>query len=116
MRWLLIAVMTCVSVLAQVNMKVTSPQLPTSYAAAVELGLFKAVLLVGRVGVTSGASLLLTWYTYKFFGFLELLVASSLTYIVAMFVARFAFEEPITWLRAVGVLLVSGGVTLFFIK
>jgi drug/metabolite transporter (DMT)-like permease len=116
MRWVLMAVLACVAVLAQFNMKVTSPLLPTSYQQAADLGFFRAVLLVMRVGFTSGMSLLLTWYTYKYFGFLELLVASSLTYVLGVFVARFFFAEPITWARIGGVILVTGGVSLFFVK
>ena len=116
MRWVLVALMAFASVLAQVNLKVTSPLLPLSYAQAVELGLVRAALLVGRVGATSGLALLLTWYTYKYFGFLELFVASSVTYVLAVIVARGVFEEPITWSRIGGVMLVACGVGLFFVK
>lgn len=116
MRWVLVAAMAFVSVLAQVNLKVTSPHLPLSYAQAVELGLFKAVYLVARVGLTSGMALLLTWYTYKYFGFLELFVASSVTYVLAVFVARVFLDEPLTWTRIGGCVLVSAGIGLFFVK
>jgi len=116
MRWVLVTVMALVSVLAQVNLKVTAPHLPTSWDAAVELGLVRAAVLVGRVGFTSGLSLLLTWYTYKYFGFLELMIASATTYVLAVFVARVFFEEPLTLARLGGVVLVTAGVTLFFFE
>jgi drug/metabolite transporter (DMT)-like permease len=116
MRWVLVAVMAVTSVLAQVNLKVTASQLPVSWEQAMDLGLLRAALLVMRVGATSGASLLLTWYTYKYFGFLELFIASATTYVLAVFVARGFFQEPITWARLGGVVLVTAGVTLFFVK
>jgi hypothetical protein len=116
MRWFLVALMAFASVLAQVNLKVTSPHLPLSWAQAQELGLLRAALLVGRVGATSGLALLLTWYTYKYFGFLELFVASSVTYVLAVVVARGVFDEPITLPRIGGIVLVTCGVGLFFIK
>jgi drug/metabolite transporter (DMT)-like permease len=66
--------------------------------------------------VFSGTALLLTWYTYRQFGFLELFVASSLTYIFAVAASYAVFHEPITWVRIVAVALVASGVSLFFIK
>ncbi|HLV68849.1 MAG TPA: hypothetical protein VKY73_23695 [Polyangiaceae bacterium] len=116
MRWFLVLLMALASVTSQVNLKLTSARLPLSYAQAVELGLGNAVTLLLRAGSLAGIALLLTWYTYKYFGFLELFVASSLTYILAVLVGRMVFEEPITWTRIGGVALVACGVGLFFVK
>lgn len=116
MRWLLVLLMALASIAAQVNLKLTSSALPLSWAQAADLGLAKAFLLVLRAGLLSGLALLLTWYTYKYFGFLELFVASSVTYVLAVFVGRMVFDEPITWARLGGVALVACGVGLFFVK
>jgi drug/metabolite transporter (DMT)-like permease len=108
--------MACASIAAQINLKLSSGELPVSLKSAEALGFARAAWLIGRAGALSGTALLLTWYTYRHFGFLELFVASSLTYIFAVAASYFVFHEAITWLRLVAVLLVAGGVSLFFIK
>jgi len=108
--------MACASVLAQVNLKLTSSELPTSLKSAEMLGFARAAWLIGRAACLSGTTLLLTWYTYRHFGFLELFVASSLTYIFAVAASYYVFDEPLSWIRIVAVLLVAGGVSLFFVK
>lgn len=116
MRWLLVLAMACASIAAQINLKLSSSELPTSLKSAEALGFARAAWLIGRTGVFSGTALLLTWYTYRQFGFLELFVASSLTYIFAVAASYAVFHEPITWVRIVAVALVASGVSLFFIK
>lgn len=116
MRWILVALMAFASVAAQANLKATSPRLPLSLAQASDLGLLHTLLLLLRAGSLSGITLLLTWYGYKYFGFLELFVASAVTYVLAVFVGHYAFGESITWPRAGGVALVTLGVGLFFLK
>jgi hypothetical protein len=116
MRWILVLLMAFASVAAQINLKVTSPRLPTSIAQAIDLGLLRAILLVLRAGSLSGITLVITWYAYKYFGFLELWVASALTYVVAVVAGHYVFAEQITWPRIGGVALVTLGVGLFFVK
>ena len=116
MRWLLVLVIAFTSVAAQVNLKVTSPKLPLSLAQAAALGIPQSLWLVVRAGSLSGMTLLLTWYTYKYFGFIELWVASSLSYVVAFAAGYFLFGEMVTWARIGGVVLVGLGVGLFFVK
>jgi hypothetical protein len=108
--------MACASIAAQINLKATSSELPVSWKSAEALGLVRAAWLIGRAGVLSGTTLLLTWYTYRHFGFLELWVASSLTYVLAVFASYYVFHEPVTWIRVLAVALVAGGVSLFFVK
>jgi drug/metabolite transporter (DMT)-like permease len=116
MRWLLVLLLACSSVVAQINLKSTAPHLPLSWAQATELGLGHAALLILRAGGLSGLTLLLTWYSYKYFGFLELFVATGLTYVLAVVVSYYLFHEVLTWQRVGGVTLVACGVGLFFIK
>jgi multidrug transporter EmrE-like cation transporter len=116
MRWLLILLLACFSVTAQINLKVTSPLLPVNWQQAAALGVLRSGLLVVRAGAFSGMTLMTTWYSYKYFGFLELFVATGLTYILAVAVSYFWFAEPITWLRICGVAAIAGGVGLFFAK
>jgi drug/metabolite transporter (DMT)-like permease len=116
MRLMLVVLMACVSVLAQVNLKVTSPQLPLTFADASNLGLLRSFVLVGRAAFLSGMALLLTWYAYRYFQFLELFVASSLTYLFALLASYLIFNEPVTWTRMAAVGLVCAGTTLFFVK
>jgi multidrug transporter EmrE-like cation transporter len=114
MRWILVALMAFASIAAQANLKATSPHLPMSLAQALDMGVLRSIALVLRAGSFSGLSLLLTWYCYRYFGFLELFVASAVTYVLAVIVGHYMFAEPITWPRAGGVLLVMLGVGLFF--
>ena len=116
MRWLLVILLTCASTAAQVNLKLTSPLLPLSWSQAIELGLGQALVLLLRAGGLSGLALVITWYAYKYFGFLELWVVTATTYIAAAAVAYFVFEEPLTWLRVGGLAMVACGVGLFFAK
>ena len=114
MRWLLVILLTCASVVAQANLKVTSAQLPLSWGQAMDLGAGRSLILLLRAGGLSGLSLVITWYAYKYFGFLELWVVTAASYIAALAVAYFIFSEPLTWSRIVGVALVICGVALFF--
>lgn len=116
MRWLLVLLMAFASVAAQVNLKATSSRLPVSLAQAAELGFGRAALLVLRAGSLSGITLVITWYAYRHFGFLELWVASALTYIVAVVASYYVFDEVLTWPRIGGIGLVAAGVGLFFVK
>jgi hypothetical protein len=115
-RWLLVLAMACASIAAQINLKLSSSELPVSLKSAEALGFARAAWLIARAGALSGTALLLTWYTYRQFGFLELFVASSLTYIFAVGASYFVFHEPITWLRIGAIVLVASGVSLFFIE
>jgi multidrug transporter EmrE-like cation transporter len=116
MRWLLVILLICASIAAQVNLKVTSPHLPLSWSQAIELGPWRALILLLRAGGLSGLALIITWYAYKYFGFLELWVVTAATYIAAVAVGYYVFEEPLTWSRIGGVALVTCGVGLFFAK
>ncbi|HEX6765146.1 MAG TPA: hypothetical protein VF103_06700 [Polyangiaceae bacterium] len=116
MRFLFVLAMACASIAAQINLKATSSELPVSFKSAEALGFARAAWLIGRAGVLSGTTLMLTWYAYRHFGFLELWVASSLTYVFAVGASYYVFHEPITWIRVVAVLLVGAGVSLFFLK
>jgi drug/metabolite transporter (DMT)-like permease len=116
MRLVLVLLMACVSVLAQINLKLTSPQLPLTLADAWNLGLLRSVVLLSRAAFLSGMALLLTWYAYRYFEFLQLFVASSLTYLFALLAGYLIFNEPVTWTRVAAVGLVCAGTTLFFVK
>ena len=116
LKIILVMALACVSVLAQVNLKVTSSELPLSVGQAVALGFSRSLVLILRAGGLSGLSLLLSWYTYKYFGFLELLIASSITYVLATAVSYWGFHEPLGWNRLVSVVLITAGVSLSFVS
>lgn len=102
----LLALSLIMSLLAQINLKVTSPRLPTSWNDLQLLGWYDAAILALRVGTISGLSLVLSWYAYKKFSFLEFLISTTLFYPMAGIIGYVFFREAYKWNHLVATLLI----------
>ncbi|MGK5086536.1 hypothetical protein WDW86_03165 [Bdellovibrionota bacterium FG-2] len=111
---LLILLASTVSILAQINLKATSPRLPLSFPALQQLGYASFAVLILRAGLFSGASLLVTWVAYKRFGFLELIVAQSVVFVFAVAASYLVFQEPVTMNKIASVAFILVGIGLFY--
>jgi hypothetical protein len=101
-----------VSSLAQAYLKYTSNKLPSNMSQLFEFATVDGMLLVLRVGLLSGTSLALTWYAYRKFGFIELVIAQSLGYVFYILVAAFIFEESVSLRNIASVILILIAIAL----
>ena len=111
----LILVSTSVSLIAQINLKNSSGELPTSIDAAMALGLARSAWLICRAAFFSGISLVLTWYCYKRFQFLELILVQSLSYVFFAAASYFYFHEPVTLQRTLAMGLILSGIGVMYL-
>jgi len=116
LKFLLIAVSVGVSLIAQSNLKATSPQLPNNFDQLMNGNIKVQLWILSRAIFFSGLSLVISWYAYKKFGFLELMVAQSVIYFAALLVSYFVFHEPVGLNKIGAVTLISMGVALFYWK
>lgn len=115
-KFVLLVAGSLISVIAQVNLKLISPHMPTSWQAAVDLGMLKSAILFLRAALFSGMSLLMTLYCYKYFEFLEFILASTLTYLFAVLVSHYYFGEPITVNKMISMFLILAGIAFLYAK
>ena len=115
-KLLLILATILATQVAELNLKLTAPDLPGSFRAITKIGFKKSSYILGRVAFFSGLSLLTTWYCYKRFGFLELILVQSSSYVFALLVGRIWFREHISVNRVLGMIMVMTGIGLFYFK
>lgn len=116
MKLFLIVLAAITAIASQTNLKLVAPFLPTSIQQAIDLGYIRAAWLFFRVFVVSGLSLLVTVICYRFFGFLEFMVAQSLVYVLAVAVSYCFFDEPLYLNRIAAVVLILCGIGLYTVK
>ena len=112
-KFLIIIVFCVVSLCAQMNLKSTSQFLPTKFSEVITVSFF--ILLV-RALVISGASLALSWYSYRKFGLLELMVAQALSYVFVIAASIFIYNEPFRLNHLFAVILILSGILLYNAK
>ncbi len=102
------------SICAQANLKLTSGSLPTSMKGLQELGFMPFSILVARALLFSGSSLVVSWYAYRRFGFLEFGICTALLYPMVGLVGQVFFNEPFKWNHILAALMISTGVIIFY--
>lgn len=116
MKLFLIVLAAFTAIASQTNLKLVAPLLPTSFQQAVDLGYIRSAWLFFRIFGISGLSLLVTVICYRYFGFLEFMVAQSLVYVFAVAVSYYFFDEPLYLNRIAAVVLILCGIGLYSVK
>jgi multidrug transporter EmrE-like cation transporter len=116
MKLFLVVLAAISAIVAQMNLKVVAPMLPSSFHQAINLGLGNSMWLFFRIAGISGISLLVAMICYRYLGFLEFLVAQALVYVFAIAVSYYFFHEPLYLNRIGAVVLILCGIGLFYIK
>ena len=116
MKLFLIVLAAVTAIASQANLKLVAPLLPTSFRQAIDLGYMRSTWLFFRIFGVSGLSLLVTVICYRYFGFLEFLVAQSLVYVFAIAVSYYFFDEPLYLNRIAAVILILCGIGLYYAK
>ena len=111
----LILLSSVVSLVAQINLKESAGQLPTSWAAATALGVGRSLWLLFRAGFFSGMSLVVTWYCYKRFEFLEFILVQAVFYIFAGAASYFYFHEVLTLQKLAAMGLIMAGIGVMYL-
>lgn len=103
-----------ISTLAQINLKVTAPRIPSSLHDLKLMGYASFAFLVLRVAFVSGLSLVATWVCYRKFEFIEFMVAQSGVYLFLLLAGRYIFGESLSLHRILAVLFILIGLGTFY--
>ena len=112
----LILLLCTAGIVAQINLRLTSAYLPSSLGDLKRMGILKPAFLLARIGLFSGLSLALTWYSYRKLGFLEMFSGTSLIYVFAIIVSYYLFHEPLTLNRIGSILLIIIGIWMYYLR